>query len=351
MGHPEVNRGPKEPYLTFPWRVACRRAPPFPSLIPSLMKRLLLLALALPIAASAQNVAEEASALPVTTTFRMPTRSAAIDCANGDFVQHDVADAAFGVGNTGAPVPSPGSPRELGQSVFAPCAGRADSLFIIYQPREAGTSPSGGEPGTTVSGNVTFYEGAGTTGTLLSTTPFSFLVGAAGFAYFQGIDLVDAPVLENGEYTFFVDFTVGNSFLQGTTTDTFKDGTMIQSLGTGPTGATVRADRDLRFALVFARPGVATEAGPAGARLSISASSPNPVRTASTISFSTEAPVDARVAVYDVLGREVAVLADGAFTSGSHSLRFDASALAPGAYVVRLTTDRATVSRTVSVVR
>ena len=41
------------------------------------------------------------------------------------------------------------------------------------------------------------------------------------------------------------------------------------------------------------------------------------------------------MAVYDLLGREVAVLADERMKAGRHALIFDGSRLASGVYVVR----------------
>ena len=49
--------------------------------------------------------------------------------------------------------------------------------------------------------------------------------------------------------------------------------------------------------------------------------------------------VDSRVrlVVYDVLGREVAVLADGRYPAGKSSFTFDGTRLASGVYFYRLT--------------
>ena len=58
-----------------------------------------------------------------------------------------------------------------------------------------------------------------------------------------------------------------------------------------------------------------------------------------------------RLAVYDLLGREVAVLADGQLAEGRHEVHLDAGALASGTYVYRLQagtealTGRMTVTR------
>jgi hypothetical protein len=46
---------------------------------------------------------------------------------------------------------------------------------------------------------------------------------------------------------------------------------------------------------------------------------------------------DVRLTIYDVLGREVAVLVDGVQSPGRHELVFDASGLASGVYLYRLT--------------
>ncbi len=43
----------------------------------------------------------------------------------------------------------------------------------------------------------------------------------------------------------------------------------------------------------------------------------------------------ARLAVYDALGREVAVLVDSEQQAGPHEVVFDGADLAPGTYIVR----------------
>ena len=81
---------------------------------------------------------------------------------------------------------------------------------------------------------------------------------------------------------------------------------------------------------------VAGEAAPAAAGLALAAPRPNPATGLATVSYTTDRAVDVRLTVLDVLGREVAVLAEGAVTAGTHEAAFDARRLAPGAYVVRL---------------
>jgi hypothetical protein len=63
---------------------------------------------------------------------------------------------------------------------------------------------------------------------------------------------------------------------------------------------------------------------------------PNPFNPSTNIRFTLFEPARAAVTVYDLLGRQIASLADGEFPAGTHEFRFDASGLAPGVYYYRL---------------
>ncbi len=63
---------------------------------------------------------------------------------------------------------------------------------------------------------------------------------------------------------------------------------------------------------------------------------PNPFAGSAQIAFALDATADVRLAVYDVLGREVAVLVDAELDAGSHSAAFDAAGLPTGTYLYRL---------------
>ncbi len=65
---------------------------------------------------------------------------------------------------------------------------------------------------------------------------------------------------------------------------------------------------------------------------------PNPFNATARIEFSLPAPDYASVTIVDVLGREVARLADRRFTPGSHTLTFDGSDFASSVYFVRTRT-------------
>ncbi len=70
---------------------------------------------------------------------------------------------------------------------------------------------------------------------------------------------------------------------------------------------------------------------------------PNPFNPATTLAFSLATPQRVRLAVFDLSGRSVATLADGDFTAGGHTARWNGTdssgrAMASGTYVARLTT-------------
>ena len=78
---------------------------------------------------------------------------------------------------------------------------------------------------------------------------------------------------------------------------------------------------------------------------------PNPASARLEIAFALGAAGQTRLVVYDVLGREVAVLEDGPRAAGGHRVGLGVGALSPGVYVVVLEGAGARASRTVTVVR
>jgi len=63
---------------------------------------------------------------------------------------------------------------------------------------------------------------------------------------------------------------------------------------------------------------------------------PNPFNPVAQISFSLDRTADARLSVFNVLGQEVAVLADGLLEAGQHQVSFDATTLPSGLYFYNL---------------
>jgi len=72
---------------------------------------------------------------------------------------------------------------------------------------------------------------------------------------------------------------------------------------------------------------------------------PNPFNPSTQISFTLKESGKVSLKVYDVLGKEVANLADGYYEAGRHTATFDGSSLASGIYFYRLTTPTATITK------
>jgi hypothetical protein len=83
----------------------------------------------------------------------------------------------------------------------------------------------------------------------------------------------------------------------------------------------------------------------------LGAAYPNPSSNRATISFTLPTAQAVRLAVYDVLGREVAVLADGVRPAGTQVVAFDAAALPSGVYLYRLESGGTVLTQRLTLVR
>lgn len=83
--------------------------------------------------------------------------------------------------------------------------------------------------------------------------------------------------------------------------------------------------------------------------VSLSAPVPNPSRAGAEVSFTTSGAGPARLSVVDMLGREVAVLAEGTLAPGPRAVSLPR--LASGVYVVRLVTHDGTRTERFTVAR
>jgi hypothetical protein len=66
---------------------------------------------------------------------------------------------------------------------------------------------------------------------------------------------------------------------------------------------------------------------------------PNPFNPTTNIEFSLKAAGHITLKVFDVLGRQVAIVADEYKTAGSYKIGYDAGRLSSGVYYYTLTTD------------
>lgn len=78
---------------------------------------------------------------------------------------------------------------------------------------------------------------------------------------------------------------------------------------------------------------------------------PNPFNPTTRIRWTLDAGSPMRLSIFDILGREVAVLVDGVMPAGSHQAVFDAANLSSGIYIVRLSTPEGSLSRRIALVK
>jgi hypothetical protein len=82
--------------------------------------------------------------------------------------------------------------------------------------------------------------------------------------------------------------------------------------------------------------GTEQEDTPVPQSFGVTAIYPNPFNPTTRISYALPTAGKVKLAVYDILGREVAILVDGVQTAGTQSVTFNGSNLASGLYFVRL---------------
>ncbi|PAP78172.1 T9SS type A sorting domain-containing protein [Rubrivirga marina] len=159
--------------------------------------------------------------------------------------------------------------------------------------------------------------------------------------------LVDVPAgAAPGEYT-LVGYIGDGSDLSATIFDTDTLSFTVRDTGAlasaertagGPAGWGVRdaeTGLPISVALTATDEVAALEAAGPGA-FALEAPYPNPSAGLVTVPYAVAEAGLVRLAVYDVLGREVVRLADGPVEAGAHAARFEAGGLPAGAYVVRL---------------
>jgi probable HAF family extracellular repeat protein len=111
-----------------------------------------------------------------------------------------------------------------------------------------------------------------------------------------------------------------------------NDAGWIAGSATAPSGQT--------RAVVLAPSEPIAAVAPSAAREVALSAWPNPARGPVDVRFSLSRGARTRIAVYDIHGRRVAELADGAFSAGTHAVRWDGrdaagQPVAPGLYLVR----------------
>jgi len=78
---------------------------------------------------------------------------------------------------------------------------------------------------------------------------------------------------------------------------------------------------------------------------------PNPFNPTTTLTFTLDQPGNVQLAVYDLLGRQVALLTNGQLQSGTYRVGWDGALLVSGSYFARLITPDGVVTRMMTLVK
>ena len=126
-----------------------------------------------------------------------------------------------------------------------------------------------------------------------------------------------------------------------------RDGTLFGSVRGGGTAAANAQALGEALAVLY---GTASEDGTDPSDLAVTAA-PNPVVGVGTVSFGVAEFGDVSVALYDALGRQVAVLAEGSYAPGRHAVSLPTAGLPAGLYVVRVSAAGVAQTARLTVVR
>lgn len=85
--------------------------------------------------------------------------------------------------------------------------------------------------------------------------------------------------------------------------------------------------------------------------ISLEQNYPNPFNPSTMITFALDRQQHIRLAIYDLMGREVDVLIDGIHPAGNFRIDFVATGLSTGMYLYRLQTESETFTRTMTLIR
>ena len=246
-------------------------------------------------------------------------------CASFSPVDWNTDDACYDPGTL---------PVGLGLAAYGPTQNEWDALI-------AHAAGSFGQPSIVVGANLE----VDTTAVWFGGTKPTIAAGMDVFAFFAnpGNPGITVEVYDDG-----------GALLGTTTVEADTLGTFFGVRAHGAALGTIRLDMDedyvmvdnVAFAMILG--GSAETLPEAASSFSVS---PNPLVETGTVALTLVRPSSVVLAVFDVLGRRVATLHDGALGAGPHTFSFDGRGLPPGAYVVRLTADGASAARRVTVAR
>lgn len=164
---------------------------------------------------------------------------------------------------------------------------------------------------------------------------------------------------DTSKYTvFYPEGTVANQWLHSLT-DSFYAATYLYWYFTIPLSFpsgeyTFRVDfkgRVYQHRFNIGQPGGVNGESESPAEFILRQNRPNPFNASTMISFAVPELCNVRLTVYNLAGREMAVLINEMLGAGEHTVRFDASALPSGTYIYKITAGKYNAASKMSVVK
>ncbi len=207
---------------------------------------------ATPLSYSAQLQGYSANSLTGATPEASKRRAG--DCTAGQVLGQTSRTTFTDVSPTGT---------ELGQSWTAPCSGTLQSISPANYPAGGTTN------GNTWEATMRVYQGAGTSGTELTSEAITYTNPASGDEYVTFQLSTPVEIVEGETYTWFWDMTSGATSALFNTGDVQAGGTRYNSFGGGAVAA---ASGDMQYTMTFGAPDRWASVAPASGTIAPGAS-------------------------------------------------------------------------------
>lgn len=161
----------------------------------------------------------------------------------------------------------------------------------------------------------------------------------------------EATDADGDSLTFFIQDPPEGAMLDSGGTFTFNPSSLILDDYVINTLVSDGIDTTQTVATLILVSGVKNEESPTAVQYALYPHFPNPVVSSTTLRYSIPAHGMVRLAVYDLLGREVRVLVDEIRAAGIHAIQFPALDLPSGTYFYRLDTEGGIFTRSLLLIR
>ncbi|HEY3251305.1 MAG TPA: SBBP repeat-containing protein [Ignavibacteria bacterium] len=160
-------------------------------------------------------------------------------------------------------------------------------------------------------------------------------VYVTGYAYNSNSDIATVKYNSNGvQIGNVLTYNASTAFERGTSIVSNTSGSVVYVTGLSPT----TQSSDVVVIKYSQLVGISNINSEIPENFSLEQNYPNPFNPSTTIKFAVPAEDNVSIKVYDMLGKEVAVLVNEIVKAGNYEVKFEASKLSSGTYFYRITT-------------